>query len=147
MSSGAYAVAAILAVGFVAGILSGMFGIGGGLVIVPALVILFGLPQRTATGTSLFALIWPVGVLGVLAYWKEGNVDPWKGIWIALGLFLGAYLGARVTLSLPEATNKRIYAVFLLIVGTYFLITTRSPAPPKIERVQNPASTPGGQVH
>ena len=130
MSSEAWAVVAVLALGFVAGILSGMFGIGGGLVIVPALVILFELPQKTATGTSLFALMWPVGLLGVLAYWKEGNMDPWRGLWIAVGLFFGAYLGARITLALPDATNKRIYAVFLLVVGTYFLLTTRSTPEP-----------------
>lgn len=151
MSNAAWATAAVLAVGFVAGVLSGMFGIGGGLVIVPALVILFGLEQRTATGTSLFALIWPVGLLGVLNYWKAGNMDPWRGGWIALGLLPGAYFGSKLTLALPDTTNKRIYAVFLLMVGTYFLVTTRSrpaqapplPAPgPEI-----PTGAPPGQVH
>ncbi len=153
MNNTAWATGAVLAVGFVAGILSGMFGIGGGLVIVPALVILFGLEQRTATGTSLFALIWPVGLLGVLNYWKAGNMDPWRGFWIALGLLPGAYFGSKITLALPDTTNKRIYAVFLLVVGTYFLLTTKSaptpasatplPAPgPEI-----PSPGPPGQVH
>lgn len=146
MSSEVWAVLAILAVGFVAGILSGMFGIGGGLIIVPALVILFGLGQKTAYGTSLFALIWPVGLLGVLAYWKAGDLDAWKGLWIAVGLFLGAYLGARITLALPDETNRRIYAIFLLVVGMYFLLTKKPDSAPKAApMIVEPL--PPGQVH
>ncbi len=134
MSSDAWAIVTILILGFVAGILSGMFGIGGGLVIVPALVILFHLPLKTATGTSLFALIWPVGLLGVMEYYREGHMDFRRGALIAIGLFFGAYLGARITLSVPPSTMKRGYAVFLLVVGTYFLWTTRS-APPTVKPV------------
>jgi uncharacterized membrane protein YfcA len=118
----------VLALGFAAGILSGMFGIGGGLVIVPALMFLFGLPIKTATGTSLYALLWPVGILGALAYYRAGQIDVGKGSWIAFGLFLGAYFGAKITLSLEPVTMKRLYAVFLLVVGAYYLW---SPAPPK----------------
>ena len=119
-------IASVLALGFVAGVLSGMFGIGGGLVIVPALVIMFQMPIKTATGTSLFALMWPVGLLGVMAYWREGHLNPRFGAVIAVGLFFGAYLGAKLTLALPPSTIKRAYAVFLLVVGTYFLVTTKS---------------------
>src|SRR4051812_43082179 len=107
MTSETSAVVAILALGFVAGVLSGMFGIGGGLVIVPALVVLFQMPIKTATGTSLFALMWPVGLLGVVAYYQKGHMDPWKGLWIAIGLFFGAYLGARVTLAISPVLMKR----------------------------------------
>jgi uncharacterized membrane protein YfcA len=146
MGNDTTAVLAVLALGFVAGILSGMFGIGGGLVIVPALVILFHLPIKTATGTSLFALLWPVGLLGVREYWRNGHLSPWQGAWIAVGLFLGAYLGARVTLSVSPAAMKRFYAVFLLVVGTYFLLTTRSePAP--AAPASTPPATDAGQVH
>jgi uncharacterized membrane protein YfcA len=137
MSNAATAVLAVLFLGFIAGILSGMFGIGGGLVIVPALVVLFEMPLKTATGTSLFALMWPVGLLGVIAYWREGQINVWEGSLIAVGLFFGAYLGAKLTLALSPATMRRTYAAFLLVVGIYFLLTTRSepsaakpPAPP-----------------
>ena len=136
----------VLVLGFVAGILSGMFGIGGGLVIVPALVIMFQMPIKTATGTSLFALMWPVGLLGVIAYGRAGQLNPRLGGLIAVGLFLGAYLGAKITLTLPPTTIKRAYAVFLLLVGTYFLMTTKSapaPGPPdaaiRPERQEGPA--------
>jgi uncharacterized membrane protein YfcA len=126
MSNGAVSVLLILLVGFVAGILSGMFGIGGGLVIVPALVILFSVPIKTATGTSLFALLWPVGLLGVYAYWSKGQINLWYGTWIAVGLFCGAFLGAQVTLSLPPSTMKRAYAVFLILIGIYYFVSTRT---------------------
>lgn len=141
MSQETTVVLSVLALGFVAGVLSGMFGIGGGLVIVPALVVLFHLPIKTATGTSLFALMWPVGLLGVIAYWREGQLKPWHGMWIAVGLFFGAYFGAKITLSLPPTTVKRAYAVFLLVVGTYFLLTTRSATTPKVGPVP-PAVAP-----
>jgi hypothetical protein len=74
-----------------------MFGIGGGLVIVPVLVMLFGLTQKAATGTSLFALLMPVGLLGVLEYRRRQEIRLDYGLLIALGLFAGAYFGARLT--------------------------------------------------
>ena len=93
----------MLALGLAAGVLSGLFGIGGGLVIVPALVILFGFPIKTAVGTSLFALLLPTGLLGVLEYWKTGQLRPAAGLWIAPGLFFGAYFGRRLRcLGLPD---------------------------------------------
>ena len=119
-------VVAGLALGLGAGVLSGMFGIGGGLVIVPALILFFHETPKTAVGTSLFALMWPVGLLGVIEYWKTGHMKVLEGLCIAVGLFIGAYFGARITLNSPTTTMKRLYAVFLLVVGVYFLYTTRS---------------------
>ena len=113
----------MLLLGVTAGILSGMFGIGGGLVIVPALVILFGFPVKTAVGTSLFIILWPTGLLGVWEYWKHGDMKVAAGIWVALGLFCGVYFGAQLAGSLSQTTMKRVYAVFLLIVAAYFLLT------------------------
>jgi uncharacterized membrane protein YfcA len=152
MSSGVGVFLAVLALGLAAGVLSGMFGIGGGLVIVPALVFLFGLPIKTATGTSLFALLWPVGILGVVAYYRSGNMDVWKGAVIAVGLFLGAWFGAQITLSLPQVTMKRLYAVFLLIVGLYYLwsptpSSEAGPADPGAVKPVAPVGVDPGQVH
>ena len=127
--TGVQATVAMLLLGFAAGVLGGMFGIGGGLVIVPFLVLAYGLDQKTATGTSLFALLWPVGLLGVWEYWRRGELRVAAGAWIALGLFLGAYFGARVTGWFSAATMKRAYAVFLLVVGVYYLATTTDAAP------------------
>jgi uncharacterized membrane protein YfcA len=126
-------VAAMLGLGLAAGVLSGMFGIGGGLVIVPFLVMVFGLSQKTATGTSLFALLMPVGLLGVLEYRRRQEIRIDYGLLIALGLFAGAYFGAKLTEFVTDRAMKRIYAVFLLGVAAYYLVTTsdrfRAPAP------------------
>ena len=146
MGGTAGGLAVVLVLGFAAGVLSGMFGIGGGLVIVPALMILFKVPLETATGTSLFALLWPVGALGVLEYWRKGHVNAWQGAVIAVGLFLGAYFGARITLSLPRSTMKQIYGIFLLLVGTYYLVSNRL-SPGKPAPVPPPVSDAQGQVH
>jgi uncharacterized membrane protein YfcA len=113
----------MLGLGLAAGVLSGLFGIGGGLVIVPALAVLFGFPIKTAVGTSLFALLLPTGLLGVWEYWKTGNLRPAAGLCIALGLFFGAYFGAYFASTVSQATVKRLYAIFLLIVGVYFLLS------------------------
>ncbi len=124
--NGTSGIVASLTLGLGAGVLSGMFGIGGGLVIVPVLIILFGDPAKTAVGTSLFALMWPVGLLGVLEYWRRGEMRLIQGIWIAVGLFVGAYFGAKITGAISTASLKRAYGVFLLIVGIYFLASNRA---------------------
>ena len=144
------AVASALVLGLVAGVLSGMFGIGGGLVIVPTLVIVYHEEIKTATGTSLFALMWPVGLLGVIEYWRRGELRPVAGLWIAVGLFFGAYFGAKITGAISPATMRRIYGIFLLVVGTYFLAfskpkPTTPPISPHVEAPPGPAGT--AQVH
>ena len=115
---------AVLGVGFVAGILGGMFGIGGGLVIVPALVLAFGFEQKTAFGTSLLAQLLPVAFLAVREYWQRGEVNIPGGLGIAFGLLFGTLLGAILTGLIPPATMKRAYGGFLIVVGVYFLVAT-----------------------
>src|SRR5262245_7373140 len=85
-----------LCIGLAAGVLSGLFGIGGGLLIVPALVVFSGFPTRTALGTSLGALLLPVGLLGAYTYWENGHVNVRASLLIAAGLFGGAFVGARL---------------------------------------------------
>lgn len=114
--------AVLLAVGLLAGILSGMFGIGGGLVIVPALAALLAFPLHKATGTSLGALLLPVGLLGAWEYWRNGQVDVKAALLIAAGLFVGALFGAKISLSLSPVILRKVYGVFLLVVGTRFLL-------------------------
>jgi uncharacterized protein len=111
----------ILVVGFIAGICSGMFGIGGGVVIVPALVGLLHFDQKRAVGTSLGALLLPTSVLGVLKYRAEGALDFGVAALVALGLLFGALAGARIALGLPSSTVKRMYGIFLLFVAFRFM--------------------------
>jgi len=112
----------LLAIGLVAGVLGGMFGIGGGLVIVPALVFFLKMHQFDALGTSLAALIPPVGLLGAFEYYQSGHMNMKYALIIAVGLFAGFYFGAKITLGLSPETAKRAYAIFLLIVAGRMLI-------------------------
>lgn len=114
--------AILLAIGLVAGILGGMFGIGGGLVIVPALIFLLKMKQFDALGTSLAALIPPVGLLGAFEYYQNGHMNLKYAIVIALGLFIGFYFGAKITLGMSPDTAKRAYAVFLVAVAAKMLM-------------------------
>ncbi len=111
-----------LILGLLAGVLGGLFGIGGGLVIVPALVLIWGLDLKTATGTSLFALVWPVGILGVLEYYRRGQLKIAHGSWIAVGLVAGILVGAKLTAPLSRLTMQRLYGTFLVLVGLYYLV-------------------------
>lgn len=111
------ALALIAVIGLVGGILSGLFGIGGGLVIVPGLILLAGFPIAKAAGTSLAALLLPVGLFGALEYYRAGQVDIRAAAIIAFGLLVGAYVGARIGTSLDPVVAQRAFGVFLLIVG------------------------------
>jgi uncharacterized membrane protein YfcA len=107
----------LVLVGLAAGIVSGALGVGGGIVLIPALVYLFGLDQHTAQGTSLAILLPPTGILAAMAYQKQGFIN-WKyAIIITVIFVLGAWVGARFSISVPEKLMKRIFALFLLAVG------------------------------
>lgn len=112
----------LLILGLIAGILSGMFGIGGGIVIVPALMAFFGVEQKRAVGTSLGALLLPVGLPGVLGYYAAGELNLAAAVPVAIGLAIGALGGARIAIGLDPKTMRRMYGIFLLIVGTWFII-------------------------
>jgi len=115
----------LLAIGLAAGVLAGMFGIGGGLVIVPALLYFMKLGEVDAIGTSLAALVPPVGLLGAMEYYHSGHINLKYALVVAAGLFVGAYFGARIILSLPPSVIRRIYAVFLVIVAVRMLVTSK----------------------
>ena len=106
-----------VAIGLAAGVLSGLFGIGGGIVIVPALVLIARLPHLTATGTSLGALLLPVGALGAWQYYRGGHLDVRAALLVAVGLTAGAWAGARLALHVPAGALQRAFAVFLVVVA------------------------------
>jgi uncharacterized protein len=109
-------------IGLIAGIMSGLFGIGGGVVIVPFLVTFGGMGIKAANGTSLAALLLPVGVLAVIAYKKENLINLKAGLLIALGLATGVAFGSKLALDLPVEILKRLYGVFLIFVSYRFLV-------------------------
>ena len=106
-----------LIIGLGAGVMSGLFGIGGGIVIGPALILIAGFIPVMATGTSLAALILPVGLLGAMEYYKRGHINIPAALWIGLGLFIGAWFGAKLAQSLSGPTLQRSFAVFLVLVA------------------------------
>ncbi len=110
-------------IGFVAGVLSGLFGIGGGVVIVPALILLAHMKPHLATGTSLGALLLPVGLLGAWQYYRQGSLDVRISLWIALGLAVGVLLGAFLAMRLPARELQRLFAVLLLVMAIRLWMT------------------------
>lgn len=104
-------------IGLVGGVLSGLFGIGGGLVIVPALILLLGMTPKQAAGTSLAALLLPVGILGAIEYWRGGYIDVRLAMLLAVGILLGAFIGARLAIGLPDELIQRAFGVLLVLVG------------------------------
>ena len=111
----------IITVGIAAGILSGLVGVGGGLVIVPSLVYFIGFSQKTAQGTSLGLIMLPVGILGVLQYYKQGHVDFRVVGILALGFILGSFFGTKVALSLSQETVKKIFACLMILIAIKML--------------------------
>lgn len=106
-----------IAIGFFSGILSGLFGIGGGVAIVPALIFLARLTPITATGTSLVALLLPVGALGAWEYYKKGHLNVPAALFVAIGLFIGAWIGARLAQHITPIQLKRAFAVFRVLAA------------------------------
>ena len=104
-------------IGLAAGVLSGLFGIGGGVVIVPALLLVAGMSPLMATGTSLGALLLPVGALGAWEYYRQGHLDLRIALLLAVGLFFGAFGGAKLAQMLTPLQLKRAFAVFLVLVA------------------------------
>ncbi|GAC1689681.1 MAG: sulfite exporter TauE/SafE family protein [Gemmatimonadaceae bacterium] len=106
-----------LAIGVGAGVFAGLFGIGGGVVIVPALMLLGRMSPQLATGTSLGALVLPVGALGAWTYYRAGHLDVRAALWIALGLFAGILAGALVAQGMSGPTLRRLFAAFLVMLA------------------------------
>ena len=108
-----YMIIGLLLIGLAAGVLGGMVGVGGGLIVVPALVFFFGFSQHEAQGTSLGLLVLPVALLGMINYYKSGFVDFKVVGLLAISFFLGSYFGSKWSLSLPQETIKKYFALLL----------------------------------
>ncbi len=111
----------LVIIGLVAGILGGLVGIGGGIVIVPALIYFLSFSQKEAQGTSLGILLLPIGIFGVWQYYKAGYVDM-RIVWLVAGGFLaGSYFGSKIALILPQETVKKIFAILMIVVSIKML--------------------------
>ncbi|HLK53806.1 MAG TPA: sulfite exporter TauE/SafE family protein [Candidatus Angelobacter sp.] len=108
--------------GLFIGVLSGIVGLGGGIMIVPGLVYLFHMNQHKAQGTSLAALLAPVGALAFWEYYKAGNVDIKAGLLIGLGFLFGGYFGGLWAQQIPELALRRIFGTLLVMIGIRLLL-------------------------
>ena len=111
----------LLAVGLAAGFLSGLVGIGGGIIIVPVLVYFIGFTQHQAQGTVLFMFLLPIGILGVMNYHKQGYVDYKTALIICTTFVFGSYFGSKLSISLDQKTVKQIFGALMIILGAKML--------------------------
>ncbi len=114
----------LVLIGLVAGIAGGMFGIGGGAIMVPAMVLLLGMDQKFATGTSLAAQVLPIGILGAIVYYRNRNLSIPDAAMIVIGLIVGNLIGALFANQpyISSETMKKLYGVFLLLIGLRYLL-------------------------
>ena len=111
----------MLILGIIAGVMSGLFGIGGGIIMVPALIAVFGMDMLNANATSLAAMLLPVGILGVITFYKAGYIDVRNALWISCGLIMGSFLGAELAVSVDVKVLSKLYAAFLLYIALGYL--------------------------
>lgn len=121
----------LMLVGLAAGILSGLVGIGGGIIIVPCLVLVLGLTQKEAQGTSLAILLLPVGIFAVMNYYKQGHIHISTALIVSLAFLAGGYFGSKLALSMDEEKLKKIFAVTLMLVAIKMLFFDKHKGAPK----------------
>ena len=108
----------LICIGLVAGFLSGMIGIGGGIIIVPALVYLLGISQQSAQGTSIALMLPPIGILAAMNYYKAGSLNVKYALIIAVTFIGGGYLGSKMSLAyFSEAAMKKVFGIILMVVS------------------------------
>jgi uncharacterized membrane protein YfcA len=111
----------LLIIGLLTGVLGGLVGVGGGIILVPALVFFLGFSQLDAQGTSLALIMFPVGILGVIQYYKEGHVDFKIVILLAIGFVLGSFLGSKISLNINQQIVRKIFACLMIFIAIKML--------------------------
>ncbi len=112
----------LILIGLAAGTLSGLMGIGGGVILVPGLIYLLGYSQHMAQGTTLGMLVMPVGILGVYLYYKNGYVNFKASLLLALGFVIGSLLGTKIAVQLPAHTLRKLFAILMIILALRMLL-------------------------
>lgn len=117
-----YYIGGIILLGIVAGVLSGLFGIGGGLVIVPVLVMAYGFSQQSAQGTALGLLSIPVSLIAAINYSKKGMLD-WQAVFLlAIGFIIGGFIGSKIALSFDARLMKKLFAILMIVMAVKLLL-------------------------
>ena len=113
----------LIVIGIVTGVMAGMLGIGGAIIMIPALVFFMGFSQQTAQGTSLAVMLPPIGILAAYNYYKAGQVNIKFAIILAVCFLVGSYFGSKLALTLPQPLLKKIFGVLLLLVAAKMLLS------------------------
>ena len=116
----------LIAIGLMAGIFGGIFGVGGAIIMIPAMVYFLGVDQHTAQGTSLAVMLPPIGLFAAYNYYKAGQVNIWYALIIALSFMVGGYFGSKIALNLPEQLMKKVFAVFLILMAVKLFFSKQS---------------------
>lgn len=112
----------ILIIGVVTGVVAGMLGIGGAIIMIPALIYFLGFSQQMAQGTSLAVMLPPIGIMATYNYWKAGQVDLKVALILAAMFLIGSFFGSKLALSIPQATLKKIFGILLMLVAARMLL-------------------------
>jgi len=115
----------LILIGLAGGVLSGMFGVGGGIIIVPAFVFFLGMSQHEAQGTSIGLMLLPIGILAAYNYHQSGNMDIKAAIIVAFAFVIGGYFGSKLSLTLDQALIKRVFGVLMLFVSVKLIFFSK----------------------
>ena len=116
----------LIMIGLMAGVFGGIFGVGGAIVMIPAMVYFLGVDQHTAQGTSLAVMLPPIGLFAAYNYYKAGQVNTWYAVIIAISFMIGGYFGSKIALNLPEQLMKKVFAVFLILTAIKLMFSKQA---------------------
>ena len=118
----------LVIIGLMAGVFGGMFGVGGAIIMIPALVFFLGVDQHTAQGTSVAIMLPPIGLFAAYNYYKAGQVNIWYAVIIAITFMFGGYFGSMIALKLPENLMKKIFGILLILVALRMMFSKQAGA-------------------
>ena len=116
----------LVIIGLMAGVFGGMFGVGGAIIMIPALVYFLGVDQHTAQGTSVAIMLPPIGLFAAYNYYKAGEVNIWYAVIIATAFLIGGYFGSMIALKLPENLMRKLFAILLILVALRMLFVKQA---------------------
>ena len=116
----------LVIIGFMTGVFGGLFGVGGAIMMIPAMVYFLGVDQHTAQGTSLAVMLPPIGLFAAYNYYKAGQVNIWYALIIAVTFMVGGYFGSKIALILPEQLMKKVFAAFLILVALKIIFSKQA---------------------